>query len=556
VSPDYFHPMLRVRRTNLTWNNSALLVGVALCFGFSLVFLIAGRFSKLEGMASIVYLLSSWAVCGFLIYGMAAGYFPIRMGYFFVDHLRFPPILALLFGASAGVSLAVFDKTKTKAQRGASISIPLAAGLAILALASREIFAHLVFLFSSTVVAGLSLAGFDIVRIRIIGRPFSWWVLGDALTAAGGVLGFLMLRESSVMYSPPLLSGSAVQTGIVILLMLSGGFIRLGVFPFYSWTGKLFAYSDQIWRAFFLGCLNICLGGFRLIAACVMVARLITVDLTAIMVLLGLASVIVGTLLMLTALDMGRFVSGMYSSFAGALLAGVSLFSRGSFNGGLFLLFTAPALFFCSFASLSKIERFSGFSQIGRNKLGISNMPGYFLCLVICGLSLAGIPPTDGFISRLLLVASSLAQSSGGYLGLVACLVFMVSMVCVLLAFIRFLYLTFSIGFKPSVHAVKNGWSHLGSAVTSLTGISLVFFGVFPRMLYRYVISEASKAIFPPGKQLPAVVFRPLSSVSEQVIGRRLSMSFDIAAVVAAFALIGLIWYFSSSRLKVRKIFE
>lgn len=532
----------------MTLNSILFLLVLALSFGFSPVFVLLNRLGKLQKAAAGFYLSSSCVICGFLLYGMSAGSFPFSLTRWSVDHLRFPLILALFLCAPAGVCLAVFRDAQSEVERRSTVGIPLAAGLAILSLASTKFSSHLVFLFSSTLVSGWVLTGFAKIRLRIMGRAFFWWVISDVLIALGAIMGFLLLGESAVLYQPPLLSGNDVQIGIVLLLFLSGGLIRLGVFPFSSWVGKIFTLSEPAWSAFFLGCLNLCLAGFRVVIACVMVARLVALDLTAVMASIGLISIIAGVVMMLKAPDYSRYVSGICSLFAGTIFAGFSFFSRGSVNGSLFMLFTAPSLFFCTFASLGRIQQVSGFDKIGRNRIGISDMPGCFLSLVFCALSLAGIPPTDGFISKFLIINSFLSRSPDNVLWFITSIIILISAAFTLLAFARFLGLNFSTGSRLSQRAISRGGSLFANSVSLLIASSLPFFGTFPRLIYDRVVFHASRALFPPGKGLPAVVFHPIPSVFERALKERLGASFDIAAVFVAFSLCGIIWYFLAQR--------
>ncbi len=539
----------------MSLNSIFFLLGLALNFGASPVLFLLERSSKFRSAAVVFYLFSSWVICGFLINGMAGGSLPFSTGYLYVDHLRFPLILALLFCAPAGVSLAVFHDTQSRVERRSVGGIPFGAGLAMISLASMKFFSHLIFLIFSTLVACWALTGSEKIRLRYLGRAFFWWFISDVLTIAGAITGFLLLGESDVLYRPPLISGNEVQIGIVLLLFLSGGLIRLGVFPFSSWTGKIFTLSDEAWSAFFLGCLNSCLVGFRLVLACVMVARLVTVDLSNIMVLVGIISMIAGVVMIFNALGFEGFVSGICSLFAGTIFAGLSLFSRGALNGSLFMLFSAPALFFTAFASLGRIQRIFGFDRIGRTRVSISDMPGCFLCLTFCALSLAGIPPADGFISKFLIISSSLYWSQSNIFMFLFSAIILFSTAGSLMSFAKLLGSNFSFGSTVSRRTVSGGESPFANGVSLLIGSSLLFFGTFPRLVYDSVISHASKALFPPNKGLPAVVFHPIPSMFEQVVKSRFGISYDIAAVLVAFSLICVIWYFSAQRAARREKF-
>ena len=133
------------------------------------------------------------------------------------------------------------------------------------------------------------------------------------------------------------------------------------------------------------------------------------------MVVLGVASMLIGVLGAVTQYELRRLLSFHIVSQIGYLVFGIGLFTVAGVAAAIFYL-VHYTIVKCSLFLLSGIaERLGGANDLRRLR-GLAHLSPVLAALFfVAGISLAGLPPTSGFFSKLLLASAGL--EAGHWIG-------------------------------------------------------------------------------------------------------------------------------------------
>jgi len=193
----------------------------------------------------------------------------------------------------------------------------------------------------------------------------------------------------------------------IILFIASAGIAKSGIFPLHTWLRITHGNAPDAFSAILSGQL-VKMGSYVLaISLSVFPSTKLLASfysgvplLNYILIWLGDISIIIGTFMAIRQNDMKQLIA--YSSVAngGYILVGLGVMNSIGYAGGLFHVFNhaiAAAMIFLSFAAVvyrtgtTKIDEMGGL---------IWKMPWTFVTYLVGIISLAGIPPTSGFISK------------------------------------------------------------------------------------------------------------------------------------------------------------
>lgn len=246
-----------------------------------------------------------------------------------------------------------------------------------------------------------------------------------AFSGAMAILGAIALLYSiagsmqyaDVMAAIPTLSNGQIWT---LILLLGGGFgVKMGLIPFHLWQAAAYAETPGPGSAF-LGAISARMGLYAIVVvfvALIGVARLVQMDipftfLSARDLLCWIAAltIIFPTYTALQQHDARYLLAWHGIGQGGYMLLGLLVGSANGSAGGLLHVFnyaiTQAALLLTVFAVMYR----TGTADL--NKLGglFTRMPLSFLVLLIGIISLAGLPPMAGFVSKWLVYRSLIAE--------------------------------------------------------------------------------------------------------------------------------------------------
>lgn len=467
-------------------------------------------------------------------------------GSFRLTRFSFPLFLLLELITVACVLYAGFRNGEPEGQGLLSASILAAAGLAAMAMLSRGLIAQVGLWEGVTLAAlwGLAAQGGRGLSRRL--AAFWPWLLADALFIAGVVLCGTALKETAVFIKPPITSGGEAQVVAIAALFLLSALVRLGVFPFHFWIRDMVDRADPAWSAFFLGTANFMLAGMRMVVVVVFLGRLVASDWSQAIIIVGLASIVAGPLIALRRAAVCDYIAGMYTMQAGFLVTGLGLFSRAGFEGAMLCLLVATLSLTASMMAAGTATSLRGTGRLHGHGLSARLAPAAFVGLLLSGMSLAGLPPLDGFVGKAMVVLASFDKAgSEPFHALVAGLAIAATGVAAV-ALVRVLGGMFALS-GPEVPALGKQSRVEGLATLGLCGGSLLI-GFFPRLLAQNFINPGSRLLFATGFTGPGVAFRGTGAILEKGLGFYLGPGWPAAAAafVLAAVTVAIASYFAS----------
>lgn len=294
------------------------------------------------------------------------------------------------------------------------------------------------------------------------------WMATEPMIASIAFFVFIIAGLTKIGIFPfhiwlPLAHGSAPHTFSPVL---SGGLVKMGAFIAYMSVGVFPAYEA------FKNSVTIMGMPFQIY----------------ILMILGAISIVVGTLMAIKQEDAKKLIA--YSSVAngGYILIGILLMDQLSFAGSLMHLFNHAIASAAAFLAIAVVAHRTGTTKISELGGMIHRMPVSYTVYLIAIISLAGIPPMGGFISKWLII-QGLADRGLLFLALAA---FFGSIGSFLYVF-RPLAAVFLGQLAPRHEKLKEASVLMMIPMIILSAMS-IFFGVFPKYVLR-VIGEIQSSI-------------------------------------------------------------
>jgi multicomponent Na+:H+ antiporter subunit D len=249
-------------------------------------------------------------------------------------------------------------------------------------------------------------AAYNYLILGAIGATF--YVIGVGLLY--GITGTLNLADLSDRIAE-ISDNKALIAGFGFMVI--GIMVKAAVFPLHIWLPRAYAYAPSA--------VSVLLAATATKASLYILARilfsvfdisdnLITYTLQYIILPLSILAMFAGTIMAIYEKDIKRLLA--HSSIAqigyitlafaigtkASVAAGfIHLFNHALIKGALFMAITSMGFY------INKRITINNLSGLGRA------MPITFVCFVICSLSLAGIPLTAGFISKLYIIKASIS---------------------------------------------------------------------------------------------------------------------------------------------------
>lgn len=209
---------------------------------------------------------------------------------------------------------------------------------------------------------------------------------------------------------------SSPYIGLTFWLLILGFAIKAGMFPAHIWLPVAHPIAPSSASALLSGVM-IKAGAYGIIRAIYGVfgvSLLSTKPVMITMIILAVITMIFGSLMAISQQELKRLLA--YSSIAqiGYVILGVSLMTVSGLTGGVFHIFVHAfmkgSLFFAAGAIIHKtgLRQLKDLKGIGRH------MPITMFAITLAGLSMIGIPPFSGFLSKWLLASGALEASNIG----------------------------------------------------------------------------------------------------------------------------------------------
>ncbi len=209
------------------------------------------------------------------------------------------------------------------------------------------------------------------------------------------------------------LSGQPVLALIVFFTFILAGLSKIGIFPFHVWLPMAHGSAPHTFSPVLSGGL-VKMGAFiaylsvTAFAAYEVFANTFTImgipaPLYIIMVL-GAISIVVGTVMAIRQDDAKKLLA--YSSVAngGYILIGILLYDQIAFAGGMLHLISHALASATAFITIAIVAYRTGTTKMSELGGMIHRMPVTYTVYLIAIISMAGIPPMGGFVSKWLIL--------------------------------------------------------------------------------------------------------------------------------------------------------
>ena len=275
------------------------------------------------------------------------------------------------------------------------------------------------------------------------------------------------------------------------------GMVKIGVFPFHLWLPEAHGNAPDTFSPILSGGL-VKAGGFAMFLAIAVLpthrafasfVQVMGMPLANyILTLLGGISIVAGTLMAIKQEDFKRLIA--YSSVAngGYILIGLAMAESLSVGGAFMHIFAHALASAAAFLSVAAVTHRTGTTKMSELGGLIHRMPLTYLVYLIAIISMAGIPPMSGFISKWVLFQSMIDKG----MVFVAAAAFFGSIGSFLYVF-RPLSAVFLGQLAPKHENVKEAPALMQIPMIILSLLTLAF-GVYPRPVLE-IISKIEIAV-------------------------------------------------------------
>ncbi len=423
--------------------------------------------------------------------------FPIRIMLVVDAMSAFMALIAALLGGAALVYALGFVEEGKGKTLSMSLFLLLWAGMLGLKL-TGDMFNFFVF-FEITTVAACGLIGFRAWESRSPEAAFKtlvMYILGGLLVLlAVGVL-YGQYGALNMAFLSSQIQGGALDR-IALGLLLGGLLMKAGAVPMHMWAPDAYGEADANTAIVLVANTQAALYGlFRMVFT--MYGGASTPAVGWLVTALGALTILVAVLMAVIQTDLGRLIAyGAVSQIGFMLLAaGVGLatlatrpeFGRVALQGGVFHMFNDAACIGLLLLCAGAVRRAAGTGDL-RSLGGLAHTEvwtsGFFL---LGALALAGIPPLNGFASKLMIYQSSFRLSP-----ILTALAVLAS-ILLLAVFVR----AFQGAFLGPRRNLEGGQpiSPAMLAGMAVLAVVVIAFGLVPDLVVRHMVAPAADALW------------------------------------------------------------
>ncbi len=264
----------------------------------------------------------------------------------------------------------------------------------------------------------LSLATYPLVthhqdqEAKSSGRTYLFYILGASIALVLPAMLFIYTKTGTLEFAARgFMTGFfSPSTVLILLLMMVFGFAKAGIMPFHSWLPAAMVAPTPV-SALLHAVAVVKVGVFcvaRVITGVFGSDLLLSLDLNTVICAIASVTIIAASLIALSQDGLKRRLAFSTIGQLSYIVLGVALLSPYAVTGGILHIvmhaFGKITLFFCAGAiyAASGVKNISDMVGIGRR------MPITMTAFLIGALSVIGLPPCGGFISKWYLVLGTL----------------------------------------------------------------------------------------------------------------------------------------------------
>ncbi|QMS85951.1 proton-conducting transporter membrane subunit [Candidatus Xianfuyuplasma coldseepsis] len=252
--------------------------------------------------------------------------------------------------------------------------------------------------------------------------------LGKRIKSTAWYYGFSAFGSFSLLFALFILSGtdsniytalgivSGSEQNLVFVLLIIAGFAKLGAFPLHIWLPKVLGSSPDPVTAVFSG-------GLEKMGAFVAVLVLLRLSPVGPMIdvlgltlgqyvvgFLGALTIVFGTLMAIRQDDAKKLLAYSSMSNGGYIILALAVMTDTSVSGALYHVLAHALASTAAFLAIGAVNRQTGTTKMSELGGMIHKMPISYMVYLIAIISMAGIPPMGGFISKWLIFQSMINE--------------------------------------------------------------------------------------------------------------------------------------------------
>jgi len=280
---------------------------------------------------------------------------------------------------------------------------------------------------------------------------------------------------------------------IAFLLLLTASMTKAGALPMHTWMPTSGECAPASVMALLPAAIDKLLGIYLLV---IIVLQLFIIKqgyLTMILAVIGAATIIVAVMVAMVQHNLKKLLSYHAISQVGYMILGIATGTPVGIAGGLFHMLNNSIYKCCLFLCGGAVEQAADTAELDRlGGLG-RKMPFTFTACLIAALSISGIPPLNGFVSKWMIYQGVIEMGStgtGGTAGLwpiwLTCAMF--GSALTLASFVKLIHSMFLSRLPDKLQGVKEV-SFAQTVPMVLLALLCVFFGIFyyvPLKLFIY----------------------------------------------------------------------
>ncbi len=239
----------------------------------------------------------------------------------------------------------------------------------------------------------------------MIGASDGAFLLGIAMVWV--VSGTLVISEIT------LATTSAVPIAAFLLLLLAA-ITKAGAMPLHTWLPTSGEYAPASVMALLPAALDKLLGIYLLV---LIVRNMFTLEagvLSIILAIIGAATIIIAVMIAMVQHNLKKLLSYHAISQVGYMILGIATGTPVGIAGGVFHMLNHAIYKCCLFLCGGAVEQQAGTAELDRlGGLG-KKMPLTFAACLIAALSISGIPPLNGFVSKWMIYQGIIKAGTDG----------------------------------------------------------------------------------------------------------------------------------------------
>ena len=225
------------------------------------------------------------------------------------------------------------------------------------------------------------------------------------LSDAAFLLGILMIWTLSGTFVISEIAKTPVPTTtsipiIAFLLLLTAAITKAGALPLHTWLPTSGEYAPASVMALLPAAIDKLLGIYLLVIIVREIFVLKSVALSIVLTVIGAATIIIAVMVAMVQHNLKKLLSYHAISQVGYMILGIATMTPVGIAGGVFHMLNHAIYKCCLFLCGGSVEQATGTAELdGLGGLG-KKMPITFVACLIAALSISGVPPLNGFVSK------------------------------------------------------------------------------------------------------------------------------------------------------------